>query len=110
MPLLGGAALAVTLRRFQPALPIFAMSGLDSHTSATHKDFAAAFLAKLFHAETLLSLVRRTLDASPHPLITAREIARRLGIATEPVGKYRFHIFRKRDLRTTAELVRYSTD
>ena len=67
MPMLSGAALAVALRRLQTGLPVVAMSGLDSDGSALDKDFAAAFLAKPFQAETLLSIVRRTLDEARTP-------------------------------------------
>jgi CheY-like chemotaxis protein len=64
MPMLGGPALAAALRRLNPGLPIVAMSGAHSRDSALHKTFTTAFLAKPFQAETLLSIVRRTLDAA----------------------------------------------
>lgn len=61
MPMLGGVALAVALRRLQPALPIITMSGVDSQSTATQRNIAAAYLAKPFQAEALLSLVHRLL-------------------------------------------------
>ena len=64
MPMLGGAALATALRRLNPGLPVIAMSGAGSHSSAGHKEFTTAFLAKPFHAETLCAIVRCTLDAA----------------------------------------------
>ncbi len=67
MPMLGGQALATALHRMRPGLPIVAMSGTDSEGNATHKNFASAFLAKPFQAETLLSIVRRTLDEPASP-------------------------------------------
>lgn len=68
MPVLGGPALVAALRRLAPGLPVVAMSGADSGTSDGHKEFAAAFLAKPFQAETLLTIVRQTLDAAtPSP-------------------------------------------
>ena len=68
MPIVNGSALAAALRRLKPELPIVAMSGAGSQSDDTHKEFATAFLAKPFEAETLLSIVRRTLDASPDQL------------------------------------------
>jgi FixJ family two-component response regulator len=41
------------------------MSGVCSQSDDTHKKFAMSFLAKPFEAETLLSIVRRALDAPP---------------------------------------------
>lgn len=67
MPVLGGPALVAALRRLAPGLPVVAMSGADSGTSDGHKEFAAAFLAKPFQAETLLTVVRQTLDAATSP-------------------------------------------
>jgi CheY-like chemotaxis protein len=67
MPMLDGAALAAALRRLNPGLPIVAMSGGASQGSALHAEFTPAFLAKPFQAETLLSIVRRTLDAARPP-------------------------------------------
>ncbi|MDO8544578.1 MAG: ATP-binding protein [Opitutaceae bacterium] len=64
MPILGGADLAKVLRRLQPSLPAVAMSGQVEPDSVAPKGFATAFLVKPFQAETLLSLMRRTLDAS----------------------------------------------
>ncbi len=67
MPFLNGSVLSTALHRIKPNLPVIAMSGAGSHASAAHKEYAKAFLAKPFLAETLLSLVRRTLDkSSPH--------------------------------------------
>lgn len=74
MPVLGGPALAAALRRMRPDLPVIAMSGADSRGSAVYKEFTTAFLAKPFLAETLLSLVRRTLD-TPRPSPTETETA-----------------------------------
>ena len=65
MPTLSGPALAAALRRLKPDLPIIAMSGVCSQSDDTHKKFAMSFLAKPFEAETLLSIVRRALDAPP---------------------------------------------
>jgi two-component system cell cycle sensor histidine kinase/response regulator CckA len=67
MPLLDGAALATALRRMQPGLPIVAMGGAGAETSNPGAGVTPAFLAKPFQAETLLAIVRRTLDASPPP-------------------------------------------
>jgi two-component system cell cycle sensor histidine kinase/response regulator CckA len=68
MPMLDGAALATALHRLRADLPIIIMSGAGSRTGAAHKEFTAAFLAKPFQSETLLSIVRRTLDEAPPPL------------------------------------------
>ena len=62
MPVLGGSALATALRRLNPSMPIIAMSGAPSHADSPHKEFTQAFLAKPFQAESLLLMVRRTLD------------------------------------------------
>jgi len=70
MPMLGGKDLATALRRMQPALHILAMSGTDSLGSVTHNEFATAFLAKPFQAETLLSIVRSALDSPAPPTIS----------------------------------------
>jgi DNA-binding NtrC family response regulator len=72
MPVLGGAALAHTLRRLQPGLRIIAMSGAGSAPKATASEFMSAFLAKPFQAETLLPLIHRVLHepaspTAPHP-------------------------------------------
>jgi CheY-like chemotaxis protein len=67
MPMLGGPALATALRRMNPNLPIIAMSGADSRSDTAHREFTSAFLAKPFQPETLLSIVRRTLDAARPP-------------------------------------------
>ena len=72
MPVLGGAALAHTLRRLQPGLRIIAMSGAGSAPKATASAFMSAFLAKPFQAETLLPLIHRVLHepaspTAPHP-------------------------------------------
>ena len=65
MPILGGPALAIALRRLKPGLPIIAMSGGESRQSSTaHKEFTNAYLAKPFQAETLLSVVHETLAAN----------------------------------------------
>ena len=67
MPMLGGQALATALRRMRPGLPIVAMSGTDSPGSVAHDEFTDAFLVKPFQAETLLSVVRHTLDEHAPP-------------------------------------------
>jgi CheY-like chemotaxis protein len=61
MPVLGGAALAMVLRRLQINLCIVAMSGSGSEADPSDCDFAAAFLVKPFQPETLLRLVHRLL-------------------------------------------------
>jgi two-component system cell cycle sensor histidine kinase/response regulator CckA len=65
MPLLSGAALATALHRLNPALPIIAMSGVEEGSSSPFLEFTTEFLAKPFQAETLLTMVRATLDAHP---------------------------------------------
>ena len=77
MPILGGPALAKALRRIRPDLRIIAMSGAASRrSSATHKEFTSSYIAKPFQAETLLSLVRATLDApAPAPAPAAAAAA-----------------------------------
>lgn len=62
MPFLNGSVLSTALHRINPDLPVVAMSGAGSHASAAHKEYAKAYLAKPFLAETLLSIIRRTLD------------------------------------------------
>lgn len=62
MPMLGGPALAAALRRLKPGLPVVSMSGVDQENSAAQKENTTARLAKPFHAEALLSIVRCTLD------------------------------------------------
>ena len=69
MPMLGGQALATALRRMRPELPIVAMSGTDSPGSVGHNDFTTAFLVKPFQAETLLAIVRHTLDKPAPPAV-----------------------------------------
>ncbi len=71
MPMLGGPALAIALRRLKPGLPIIVMSGAGSGAGAVHQEFAQAFLAKPFHADTLLAIVRRELDAAPVEIVAA---------------------------------------
>ena len=63
MPIVNGLALATALRRLKPELPIVAMSGGNSQNDEMHKQFTTTFLAKPFEGETLLSIVRRALDA-----------------------------------------------
>lgn len=71
MPLLGGPALVTALRRLQPSLPVIAMSGAASRNSyVKNNEFTSAFLAKPFQAETLLSVVRDTLDTTVQPEFT----------------------------------------
>jgi CheY-like chemotaxis protein len=62
MPILGGHALVTALHRIRPDLPVVVMSGTDSPGSVAHDESITAFLAKPFRAETLLSIVRSTLD------------------------------------------------
>jgi two-component system cell cycle sensor histidine kinase/response regulator CckA len=62
MPFLNGWVLSTALHWINPDLPVVAMSGAGSHANAGHKDFATTFIAKPFLAETLLSIVRLTLD------------------------------------------------
>ncbi len=65
MPVLGGEALAVVLRRIKPAVPIIAMSGVGPERSESAAAFTNALLMKPFHADTLLRIVRQTLDTAP---------------------------------------------
>jgi CheY-like chemotaxis protein len=68
MPLLGGPALVTALRRLQPSLPVIAMSGAANKNGNTvQNEFTNAFLAKPFQAETLLSVVRDTIDTAVLP-------------------------------------------
>jgi two-component system, cell cycle sensor histidine kinase and response regulator CckA len=62
MPTVGGAALIVALRRQNPGLPVVIMSGMDDRDEDGKKTPSTAYLAKPFTAETLMSIVRRTLD------------------------------------------------
>ena len=64
MPVIGGAALAAVIRRLQPHLPIIAMSGVGSGNHKVEVDFTPLFLAKPFHAQTVLAMVRQALDAA----------------------------------------------
>ncbi len=70
MPLLGGPALASALHRLRPDLPVIAMSGSEDPGSRAPLPGFTAYLAKPFQAETLLSIVRDTLDASPVPALS----------------------------------------
>jgi two-component system cell cycle sensor histidine kinase/response regulator CckA len=72
MPALNGLDLATALRRLNPDLPFIAMSDSGSKTSESYKNFAASFLAKPFQAETLLSIVHRTLDEARPPVVSPR--------------------------------------
>jgi CheY-like chemotaxis protein len=65
MPVLGGTALVVALRRLNPGLPVIIISGAGGRSSNPNGLFATEFLAKPFTAVALMSIVRRTLDASP---------------------------------------------
>jgi len=67
MPVLGGAALASTLRRLQPDLRIIAMSGAGSAPNAVACELMSAFLAKPFQPETLLPLIHRVLHEPVPP-------------------------------------------
>ncbi len=64
MPILGGTALVIALRRLNPALPVIIISGAGGPSVNPHGLFATEHLAKPFTAGALLSAVRRTLDAS----------------------------------------------
>ena len=61
MPAIGGAALAAVLPRLQPGLPIIAMSGVSSGNPTAETEFTPLFLAKPFHAHTVLAMVRQAL-------------------------------------------------
>ncbi|MDB6168834.1 MAG: hybrid sensor histidine kinase/response regulator [Verrucomicrobia bacterium] len=69
MPNLGGAALALVLRRLQPAIPILATSGLGSADPAGASESAAfsATLSKPFTVDALLLAVHRILLKSSIP-------------------------------------------
>jgi PAS domain S-box-containing protein len=67
MPLLSGPSLVEALRRLQPGLRVVAMSGVASRSSRAYQKFTTAFLAKPFQPETLLAIVRRSLDEDPPP-------------------------------------------
>ncbi len=67
MPILGGPALAAALRRLRPGLPIVSMSGVESLSGAVVRELTTSHIAKPFQAETLLSIVRSTLDANRPP-------------------------------------------
>ena len=62
MPVLGGQELAVALRKIKPTLPVVVMTGGTFRNDKAVGAFASAFLGKPFEAQTLLDLVRRTLD------------------------------------------------
>jgi CheY-like chemotaxis protein len=62
MPVLGGEALLAVVLRLQPLLPVVVMSGLEAASHPADAAPGPAFLAKPFRAETLLALVRLTLD------------------------------------------------
>ena len=62
MPIVGGAALIAALRRLNPDLPVVIMSGMDDRDEDGKRTPSTAYLAKPFTAETLMSIVRRTLD------------------------------------------------
>ena len=64
MPILEGPAMAIALRRVQPNLPIIFMRGEDNLAGTAPSDGSTAHLSKPFLTETLLSLVRRTLDTA----------------------------------------------
>ena len=64
MPKVGGYELALALREMKPKLPIIVMSGAIEKDEERLKKFSAAFLPKPFVAQTLLEIVRRTLDRS----------------------------------------------
>ncbi len=64
MPIMDGLALGTALRQRLPALPIVTMSGADTRGSAAANAFISAVLDKPFTQESLLTVVRRTLDAA----------------------------------------------
>jgi two-component system cell cycle sensor histidine kinase/response regulator CckA len=64
MPILGGTALVVALRRLNPGLPVILISGAGGRGAHPQGLFATEFLAKPFTAGALISSVRRTLDES----------------------------------------------
>jgi two-component system, cell cycle sensor histidine kinase and response regulator CckA len=64
MPILGGTALVIALRRLNPGLPVILISGAGGRSTNPYGLSASAYLAKPFTAETLMATVRRTLDAS----------------------------------------------
>jgi two-component system cell cycle sensor histidine kinase/response regulator CckA len=64
MPILGGAALAIALRRLRPDLPIIRLGGDRDQPNVELGEPAPAILSKPFRAETLLSLVRHMLDTA----------------------------------------------
>jgi two-component system cell cycle sensor histidine kinase/response regulator CckA len=65
MPILGGEGLATALRRLRPDLSIIRIVGGSSgHSPPPSLGLTTAILSKPFQPETLLSLVRHTLDAT----------------------------------------------
>jgi len=67
MPKLGGAALATALRQLRPGLPMIAMTGTGEDRNDSTVKFATAVLTKPFQTNTLLQIVRHTLDAAGPP-------------------------------------------
>ena len=62
MPSLGGRELSIALRRLRPDLPVIVMSGGFTQTDQRYKEYATAYMPKPFTVESLLSVVRQTLD------------------------------------------------
>jgi CheY-like chemotaxis protein len=62
MPFVGGKALIAALHKLNPDLPVVVMSGAGSQGDKAQAMSATAYLAKPFAVETLMSIVRRTLD------------------------------------------------
>ena len=62
MPRVNGTQLALALREMHPRLPVIAMSGTVNQSDEGIAKFASALLPKPFEAQTLLEIVRRTLD------------------------------------------------
>lgn len=63
MPMLGGKALVTAVHRINPRLPVLFMSGASSRSNPdSSRQTTQPILAKPFQAETLLRIVRLTLD------------------------------------------------
>jgi len=62
MPSLGGRELSIALRRLRPDLPVIVMSGGITQTDPRYDEYATAYIPKPFTVESLLSIVRQTLD------------------------------------------------
>jgi PAS domain S-box-containing protein len=73
MPVVGGRELALALRRMNPRLPVIVISGGMNVPETGLRNFATTVLPKPFDAQTLLEIVRHTLDevGSAHPFPSA---------------------------------------